>query len=126
MINDILVKNITDMIDAKKQKILWSNSDPTKSIAAGDQAILNSSDYDYLIWIYCYNTNSANTSIHKSSVCLKGNSVMMNIIGYSTGAEMRRVADYINNTTYTFRDAYNGAEIGNSYCIPLFVIGGKL
>ena len=58
MINDILVKNITDMIDAKKQKILWSNSDPTESIAAGDQAILNSSDYDYLIWIYCYNTKA--------------------------------------------------------------------
>lgn len=109
----------------EKSKILWTNSSPTSNVASGTTATLSSDDYDYLIWLYCYNTNSANTNIQKSSVCLKGKSVMMNVIGYSTGGLMRRVADYTNDTTYTFRDAYNASNVDNSYCIPLYAIGCK-
>ena len=126
MINDKLVKYVTDLIDARKQKILWKNEEPTEPISGGEQAKFTSSDYDYIIWIYCYNTNTANTGIQKSSICLKRESVMMNVVGYTTGTAMRRVADYENDTTYTFRDAYNGSSVGNTYCIPLFAIGGKL
>lgn len=123
--------NIVDAINelnsqkSSKSNILWTNATPTSSVAGGTRAPLNSDDYDYIIWIYCYNTNPSNTNIHKSSICLKGSSVMMNIVGYTTGISMRRIADYVDDTTYTFRDAYNDTTVNNDYCIPLYAIGGK-
>lgn len=123
-IKSVVNNNATELSNLQGS-ILWTNPNPSAAVNNGTTATLSSDDYDYIIWLYCYNTNSSNTNIQKSSICLKGNSVMMNVIGYSTGALMRRVADYTNDTTYTFRDAYNGTNIDNAYCIPLYAIGCK-
>ena len=107
-------------------KILWTNENPTSAISADTPVTLSSNDYDYLIWIYCYNNSSSNTNIQKSSICLKGNSVMMNIIGYSTGNKFKRRADYVSDTSYTLTTGMNDSNTADtSICIPLYVIGCK-
>ena len=107
--------------------ILWQNATPTNEFAGNTTITLSSGDYDYLIWLYCYNNSSANVDVEKSTICLKGKSAMMNIIGYSTGQLGRRRADYVDSTHYTITGAYYGdIANNNAYCIPLACIGCKL
>lgn len=106
--------------------ILWQNPTPTSTM--GETTInLSSSDYDFLIWIYSYNNSASNVVIQKSSICLKGNSVMMNVVGYSTGAVNKREAIYVNDTTYTIKIGKDNDNADSTYvCIPLACIGCKL
>ena len=117
----IVLNNLENM----KGKILWENQNPISNMSQMDIS-LSSDDYDYLIWIYAYNNNIDNTNIHKSTICLKGSSVMMNIIGYVTGFTNRRQAIYVNSTTYNIRNGMDNSNNENStVCIPLYVVGGK-
>lgn len=105
--------------------VLWENQSPTSDFAGNTSVTLSSSDYDYLIWLYAYNT--ASSTVEQSAICTKGKSAMFNVIGYSTGQSGRRRADYVDATHYTITSAYYGStQNSNSYCIPLACIGCKL
>ena len=108
-------------------RIIWTNEKPNENMNTNTQIKLSDDNYDLLIWIYCYNINSANTLIQKSSICLKGASPMMNIIGYATGIKARRILDWSDNKTYIARAGKDDAgNDNNSYCIPLFCIAMSL
>lgn len=126
-IKSVVNNNATELSNLQGS-ILWTNPNPSASVNSGATATLSSSNYDYLIWIYCFNnTNLANTSIHKSSICLKGNSVIMNIIGAASGSSARRVATRVSDTQYTFGDGYDSNNnVSGTVCIPLYAIGCKL
>ena len=108
-------------------RLLWQNSNPTSNMDANTQINLSDDNYDFLIWGYCYSTDPSNIAIQKSSICLKGASPMLNIIGYATGVKARRILDYVNNKKYVARAGKddNGND-NNRYCIPIFCIGVSL
>ena len=133
MINEKLNKDILDLITQNtndinrlKAKLLWTNPNPTNTMADGTNINLSSDDYDLLIWIYCYSNAVANITINSASACLKGSACLMTLIGYSTGALVRRRLDYVNDKKYTASAGItNGGGDGSGYCIPLYCIGVK-
>lgn len=133
MINEKLNKDILDLITQNtnninrlKAKLLWTNQNPTNTMADGTNINLSSDDYDLLIWIYCYSNAVANITINSASACLKGSACLMTLIGYSTGALVRRRLDYVNDKKYTASAGVtSGGGDGSGYCIPLYCIGVK-
>lgn len=120
-------------VNGLRLKKLWENSSPTSSFAP--QSIeLSSSDYDYLIWIYRFQTGNNN---QKSQLILKGGGCIMDIAwDYGTGGqyylgEYYRNATRTNDTTYAINDCYVRYNSGttyatvNNYVIPVAVYGGK-
>ena len=107
-------------VNELKGKVLWTNPNPTSEMIADTLINLSSDDYDKIEWIYCYNINEANTKIHHSSNCLKGNSAMLNITGYASGLIMRRILDYVSDTQYKARIGVNSStnEVDAVVCIP--------
>lgn len=116
----------TNISTETKGKILWVNPNPTNTMGEGTNITLSSDDYDMLIWIFCYNNTATNVTIQSGIACLKGNSCLMSLVGYSTGTTVRRRLDYVNDTTYSAKNGMTSAGgSGASYCIPLYAIGYK-
>ncbi len=105
-----------------KTKKLWSNSDPTKVLNANVYIKLSDTNYDAIIWIYCFNNTASN--IELSTICEKGKSVLLNAIGYGGGGTARRILDYQNDSQYKTQI---GKEVTagdtNTVCIPICAIG---
>lgn len=107
-----------------KMKILWQNPNPNNEMAAGYEIILNSSDYDFIIWIAKYANNN---EYNFSSISYKGYGCLISTIGAVSGNMIRRSLDYINDTKYTASVAYNtSAGANNSNSLPIMAIGVKL
>lgn len=129
------------VISANKQiKLLWENLDPTQSISSGTIS-LNSSDYDFLIFL-CYNAtwDLSETII---GVATKGKEAKIHRVDtngyYNTNGDSvyqtDRYLKYVNDTTYTIEkcnsrvwlsqsSSVNGTA--NDRNIPYKVLGVKL
>ena len=115
-------------------KKLWENTNTTTSFSP-QTITLSSEDYDYLVWIYRFNTTS-NNNLQKSQLVLKGAGVIMDVAwdygvgGSYTVADYHRKVQYTNNTTYSIEDCnikYNNTQDAqdNNYIIPVAVYGAK-
>ena len=121
---DVYSSNATkQLINNSLNKVLWTNSNPSAGMAADTLINLNSSDYDEIRWIFCY--SGADSNVNSSLSCLKGNSVNLFAIGYASNGTVRRILDYVSDTQYKARVAYNGSEQSANHCVPLYAIGIK-
>lgn len=110
-----------------KVKTLWTNPNPEIGMPNNYEISLNSDQYDYLIFIYCYNYISENIDIEMSTMCSKGKDILLVGIGYSLGSTVRRKIVYKNDLTYIAMVGVNGPQNENtdSVCIPVKIIGIK-
>lgn len=109
-----------------RMKLLWTNPSPTSAMTVDSKINLSSDDYDLLVWVYGYNTS--NTNLQNSSICVKGNNILLTMIGYSAGALQRRTLTYVSDTQYNVNAAYSstGGTNTNTMNILLYVYGIKL
>lgn len=104
-------------------QILWTNSSPTSTFEA-QTIILSSGDYDFYE-VYCtYNATTASQYANGFRT-IKGKGLIISENGYGTGLSVRRKIDYTDATHLLIASAYGGANIDNSYLIPIYVIGYK-
>lgn len=109
---------------SNKMKVLWQNPNPNSEMAAGYEINLNSSDYDFIIWIAKYANNN---NYNFSSISYKGYGCLISTIGAVSGNMIRRSLDYINDTKYSAAASYNSlAGASNVYSLPIMAIGVKL
>lgn len=124
MINEKLNKDILDLINEIKPKILWNNSE----ISSFEQQniTLSSNDYDmYEVLFYGSNTKA---DLLSSGKIFKGNNAFLQQI-YNVGAGTRvrnRSVKYINDTTLNVTHATLDGVENDSQNIPMCVIGYKI
>ena len=106
-------------------KLLWSNPDVSAGMSAGTTINLSSSDYDLLVWVFCYNIS--NTNMQNSVTVKKGSNAMSGMIGYSNGALQRRTITYVSDTQYSATVGVSSQTTvnGNNINIPVCVYGIK-
>ena len=123
---DKMVDYINLKSEIKVSEVLWENPNP--SIAFEDNTIINlkNSNYDYLEVFFIFSISEANLKNQQSTSCIKGNSVTLYSIGYSTGAMVRRILDYVDDVTYKARNGRRDSSNNNECCIPIKVVGHKL
>lgn len=106
-------------ISADLMTKLWENSSPTSDFVA-QNITLSSSDYDFLLWTYQYNSSNNKTM---SQICQKGSGTNMS---YVVGGNSRsRMADRTSDTVFSVYDASSAGVVDNSVCIPLTIYGIK-
>lgn len=107
-------------------KLLWSNDSASSGMTADTNINLSSSDYDLLLWVFCYNTT--NLTLQSSTIVAKESSAMLGMIGYSAGALQRRNLNYSSDTKYIATVGVSSAAgiNGNNINIPLYCYGIKL
>ena len=95
-------------------------------MAADTKINLANSNYDLILWIFCYNTS--NTNLQNATVCTKGNGALLSMIGYSAGALQRRQLTYVSDTQYNLSDGRTSASGTSTTAlnIPLYAYGIKL
>lgn len=111
-------------IDATLFTKLWENDSPSSSFAA-QNITLNSSDYDFLLWLYYANTDN---TISSTAICEKGtNANLTSYFATSSIPARTRVANFTDNTHYAIADNYTGtgSTTSNTYNIPYQVYGLK-
>lgn len=116
---------LEEMVKEPKRKVLWENTNPSSEMGADTIINLSSDDYDELIWFYVYSNAAANLKVQGSSNCLKGNTVMLVNIGYSTGAMVRRKIEYVSDTRYKATIGKNGDADSTIHLIPVAIVGIK-
>lgn len=138
---DLVPQRIDGVVSAIKQiKLLWETTDPTQSISSGT-INLNSSDYDFLIFL-CYNAtwDLSETII---GIATKGKEAKIHRVDtngyYNTSGDniyqTDRYLTYVNDITYTIgqcntrvwlsqSSSVNGTASDRS--IPYKVLGVKL
>lgn len=136
--DQITAKNFADFYNKIKpylngggmgMKLLWENSDPTQSFAAGD-VTLSSSDYDMLIVMYRMTTSR---NYIKSVVIPKSSTAYLDV-GYFTSADNQviyyRTLSSVDDLTvhiYNASKVANSSEtMDNSVCIPYRIYGIKV
>lgn len=120
--DDELITINTKVINITGQ-ILWTNSNPTSNFT--EQTItLSSGDYDFYE-IYCTYNGSTASQYANGFKTIKGKGLIISENGYGTGLSVRRKVDYTNATHLLISSAFGGANIDNSYLIPIYVIGYK-
>lgn len=107
-----------------KMQILWTNPNPTDDF--DEQTVsLSSGDYDFYE-VYCtYNSTTASQYANGFRT-IKGKGLIISENGYGTDLSVRRKVDYTDATHLLISSAFGGANIDNSYLIPIYVIGYKI
>lgn len=122
----INTQNEKNSKDKKLSEILWENPNVGTAIAENTVINLKNSDYDYLEFFFIFSISEANLKNQQSTSCIKGNSITLCSIGYSTGSMVRRIIDYIDDTTYKTRGGKRDSSNNNECCIPVKVVGHKM
>lgn len=105
------------------RNILWENSS-IGNMPSGTQINLNSSDYDFIIWVF--STSVTGSTNNMSTGCLKGNNCVLIGATASTNISVRRQLNYVNDTQYQAQDGYGNSSVDNNNAIPVMAIGVKL
>lgn len=111
-------------------KILWTNPNPTSSMAANTQITLSSSDYD--VYEVIFASNNGALAYRDSSKGIKGNGVVLNcnIYGGHGRSANSRTIGYVDDTHLNIEACYGFTKDSDytdtSFCIPLYVIGYKI
>jgi len=118
-------------LDCLRTKILWTNPNPTSAFSA-QTITLNSSDYDYLLFISdLYLSSSVSEQRNTVSMTIKGRGCSLNVSADYGGAEATfyRTATYINDTQYNISGGSYRSNTttgnDNSILVPIQVIGLK-
>lgn len=126
-----LANEVNNSLYERKQKLLWSNSNPSTEFPA-QTITLSSSDYDYIDIYYKY-SNSANLQITPLRL-VKGNNGEMSFTDTSSNSffkSFNRGIFYKTDTTYDIarciQQSVNATSyIENNYTlIPLYIYSGK-
>ena len=109
--------------EAIKGEILWTNPNPTSDFGSQD-ITLNSSNYD-VYELYYKNSKSETRLISTKSI--KGYGfVCFGLNGAQQGNTYIRDISYVNDTKLNIgRCANPGVSHVNDYCVPIYIIGYK-
>lgn len=133
MINDKLNKEILDSINENKTeiiglqgKIIWTNQYPTNSFSNQNitlsEALNNFDSYEILFAQAKLNadpTNSGNRLMSTGKIPIGYGTVL----NYAVNNRYRLIDRPSGNTQMLIQDAYNGGQVDNEKCVPIFVIG---
>ena len=104
--------------------LLWTNPNPTSSMAANTEINLSSSDYNILEIYYKAEENKV-----QSTRIIKGYDTRLSSCYYSSNIfGLYRNLTRVSDTKYQAGNCYyggNGVTTDNSLCIPLYIVGYK-
>lgn len=109
--------------------LLWTNENPTSSMAANTEINLSSSDYDILEIFFDANVDDSNRILLSAKV-IKGNSTkLVGSFYHSTGVvAVGREIRYTSDTKLTAMNCYYGmgsVVTDNKRNVPLYIVGYK-
>ena len=112
--------------------ILWTNPNPTSNFSAQD-ITLSSDDYDCIEIVYEFTRNAGYRQIISTGkIPYSTNGGFMQAVTYGGDKGVIvgvRNISFTNKTTISIQNCNRywtiGTEIGNDFCIPLYIIGYK-
>lgn len=124
--NDDTLENTNVILSNIKGKILWTNPNPTSSFASQTITLSESiANYD------CYEIIFTQAALRSDPTDL-ANRLMSTgkvpvgygtVLNYAVNNRYRLVNRTTGNTQMTILDAYNGGQVDNDKCTPIYVIG---
>lgn len=130
--NQLVMTDDEDVnLSQMRMSVLWTNPNSTSAFSA-QTITLNSSDYDYLLFISdLYQSSSVSAQRNTVSMAIKGRGCSLNVSADYGGAEATfyRTATYINDTQYNISGGSYRSNTttgnDNSILVPIQVIGLK-
>ena len=112
------IPDTSGVINAEYMKLLWENPNTTQAFAS-QTITLNSTDYDFLLWIFSANIGFANKQ-YKSVICGKGESCILDV----GNLNYLRSCIYNSATSYSIVDGTD-TSTNNYLCVPVAIYGIK-
>lgn len=135
LMQDTLLGNVKDnlsddtkipSVKAVKGKLLWTNSNPTSNFVAQtitlSEALSNFDCYEILYSqakLSSDPTNAGNRLMSTGKIPIGYGTVL----NYAVNNRYRLIDRPSGNTSMTILDGYNGGQVDNDKCIPIYVIG---
>ena len=114
------VQAIKNYMNSKTQ-ILWTNSSPTSDFSA-QTITLSSGDYDFLEIFFCSNIQSTNKTFEIRKT-IKNYDVTLSTVVQN--ANTYRIVRFTDATHLAVESGYQGTDVQDRRCVPLYVIGYK-